>query len=165
MRVLGIDPGVATTGWAIVDFEGKSISVVDFGVILTTKEKEQEERLLEIYNDLNQIINLFKPEYAGVELLLFTNNAKTAMKVGEARGVILLALANSNLNIKQMTPPQIKNSISGSGRADKKQVQENVKRLCNLKELPKPDDAADAIAIAVSCYDRIKVEQNVLKIK
>lgn len=157
MRIIGIDPGVATTGWSIVDFEKSEIKVVDFGVISTSKHNSQQERLEEIYNDLNEIILKFSPEMAGIELLLFNNNAKTAMAVGEARGVILLCLKMNNLPTHQLTPPQVKSSVTGNGRADKKQVQENVKRLCNLKELPKPDDAADAIAVAIGCHDISKI--------
>ena len=93
---------------------------------------------------MDKIINKYKPQKAGIELLLFNNNAKTAMIVGEARGVILLELQLANLEITQLTPPQVKSSVTGNGRADKKQVQENVKRICKLEELPKPDDAADA---------------------
>lgn len=155
MRILGIDPGVATTGWAILDFDN-DLELIDFGVITTKKGLEQAERLKEISGDLEEIINKFKPEAAGVELLLFTNNAKTAMAVGEARGVVLLNLAKNNIKILQFTPPQVKSSITGNGRADKKQVQENVKRICKLENLPKPDDAADAVAIAICCHDCLK---------
>jgi crossover junction endodeoxyribonuclease RuvC len=161
MRILGIDPGVATTGWSIVDFDN-DIKVVDFGVILTSKELSQPERLLEISSDLKNIINKYKPQKAGIELLLFNNNAKTAMIVGEARGVILLELQLANLEITQLTPPQVKSSVTGNGRADKKQVQENVKRICKLEELPKPDDAADAIAVAIGCFDYIKLSNIII---
>ncbi len=157
MRIIGIDPGVATTGWSIVDFENNKIDVVDFGVISTSKENTQQERLVEIFNDLNEIIKKYKPIKAGIELLLFNNNAKTAMTVGEARGVVLLCLKQHDLPTTQLTPPQVKSSVTGNGRADKRQVQENVKRICNLKELPKPDDAADAIAVAIGCYDYFKI--------
>lgn len=158
MRILGIDPGVATTGWAIVDFINNQISVVDFGVITTLKGEVHYNRLGEIYDDLSMIIDKFKPERAGVELLLFTNNAKTAMQVGEARGVVLLCLNQKNLSITQLTPPQVKSSVTGSGRADKKQVQENVKRICGFDKLPKPDDAADAIAVAIATFDIYKLD-------
>jgi len=158
MRILVIDPGVATTGWAIVDFD-KEIKVVDFGVITTSKENTQQIRLSEIYKDLSEIINKFKPTLAGIELLIFNNNAKTAMNVGEARGVVLLLLSQMSIETFQFTPPQIKRSIAGSGRADKRQVQENVKRMCNLSTLPKPDDAADAIAIAICCNDCYKISR------
>lgn len=151
MRILGIDPGLATTGWAVVDFDRDSKPIpVDYGAITTPKGLSVSERLVEIYDDMNSLIKRFKPEYAGVEVLLFTNNAKTAMSVGEARGIVLLALEKNSIPIKEFTPPQVKNSITGYGRADKKQIQENVKVLCGLKEIPKPDDAADAIAIAIA---------------
>ncbi len=157
MRILGIDPGLATTGWAILDFESNQPHVVDFGVILTEKGIPNPKRLVEIQHDLHEIIQKYKPQYSGVEMLLFQNNAKTAMAVGEARGVVLFTLELNNLEIYQFTPLQVKNSITGSGKADKKQVQENVKTLCNLDKIPKPDDAADAIAIAVTCYDSLRM--------
>jgi crossover junction endodeoxyribonuclease RuvC len=156
MRIIGVDPGVAITGWAVVDFEGRQIEkVVDFGVIETHKSLELSERLGEIYTDLCEILEKFKPEFSSVELLIFCNNAKTAIKVGEARGVILLALNKYNVGLYEYTPLQLKNSISGYGKADKKQVQENVRRMCNFEEIPKPDDAADAIALAICCNDSI----------
>lgn len=162
MRIFGIDPGLATTGWAIVDFESKQAPlVVDFGVISTEKTAMHEARLGEIYNDVSSLIAKFKPDYGALELLIFNTNVKTAMGVGEARGVVLLAMQQGNLPISQFTPPQVKSSITGNGRADKKQVQENVKRLCGLKELPKPDDAADAIAIAICCHDSLKTAKMV----
>lgn len=150
MRVLGIDPGLATTGWAIVDFEDGDPIPVDYGAILTPKGLTVGERLVEIYSDLNELISKFKPEYAGVETLLFTNNAKTAIAVGEARGVVLLSLQQHNIPIEEFNPLQVKNSITGYGQAKKRQVQENVRILCGLDEIPKPDDAADAIAIAIA---------------
>jgi crossover junction endodeoxyribonuclease RuvC len=162
MRILGIDPGLATTGWAVVDFEGRSAPhVVDFGVVSTEKTATHESRLEEIYTDLAQLIEKFKPEQGALERLLFNTNVKTAMNVGEARGVVILAMQQEELPISQFTPPQIKSSVAGNGRADKKQVQENVKRLCGLKLLPKPDDAADAIAVAICCYDSLKTARMV----
>lgn len=151
MRILGIDPGVATTGWAIVDFDEESNPCpVDFGAILTAKDLTLSQRLAEVYSDLNELIEKFKPEYAGVETLLFYNNAKTAISVGEARGIVLLSLQQHSLPLYEFTPMQVKNSITGYGKANKRQVQESVKRLCNLKYIPKPDDAADALAIAIA---------------
>ncbi len=158
MRILGIDPGVATTGWAIVDYDN-DYHLVDFGVITTSKANEQPDRLVEIYNDINDIVSKYSPEYGGIELLLFNSNAKTVMAVGESRGVVILALRKLGLPILQFTPPQVKSTIAGSGRADKKQVQENVKRLFNLDKLPSPDDAADAVAVAVCCIDSIVMKQ------
>ena len=158
MRIIGIDPGLATTGWAVVDFEGREISeVVEYGVIETEKGLDAGTRLSEIHSDLSEICSEFKPEIAGVETLIFCNNAKTAMKVGEARGVALLVLNNCDVEICEYTPLQLKNSICGYGKADKAQVQENVKRMCELDEIPKPDDAADAIALAICCNDSIVV--------
>ena len=151
MRILGIDPGVATTGWAVVDFDKESNPIpVDFGAILTSKDLTLSQRLAEVYSDLNELIEKFKPEYAGVETLLFYNNAKTAISVGEARGTVLLSLQQHELTLYEFTPMQVKNSITGFGKANKKQVQESVKKLCNLKDIPKPDDAADALAIAIA---------------
>ncbi len=156
MRIVGIDPGLATTGWAVVDFEGREIlEVLDYGVIKTKKNLDIGVRLSEIYSDLSEILKEFKPEVASVELLIFCNNAKTAMKVGEARGVVLLALSNCGVETYDYTPLQVKSSICGYGKANKKQVQENVQRMCNLSSLPEPDDAADALALAICCNDSI----------
>ncbi|MCK9415103.1 MAG: crossover junction endodeoxyribonuclease RuvC [Candidatus Dojkabacteria bacterium] len=151
MRILGIDPGLAIVGWAIVDFDKDlNPTAVDYGAITTEKGLSTSTRLKEIYDDLNEIIEEFKPEACGVETLLFYNNAKTAISVGEARGVILLVLEEFGLPIHDFTPLQVKDAVTGYGKADKRQVQENVKRFCNLKSLPKPDDAADALAIAIA---------------
>ena len=154
MRVIGIDPGFATLGWAVLDFEGRNIKdVVEYGVIETSKDLDISTRLAEIYSDLCEILEEYKPEVSGVEFLIFCKNAKTVMKVGEARGVVLLALKNYNVEVHEISPLQVKNSISGYGKADKRQVQENVKERCGLEEIPKPDDAADAIALAICCND------------
>ena len=151
MRILGIDPGLATTGWAVVDFDNDSNpNVIDYGCISTKKDLTVSTRLLEIYNDMEELIGKFKPELAGIETLIFCNNAKTAMNVGEARGVVRLVLEKNSIPIKEFTPLQIKDAVTGYGKADKKQVQENVKMLCNLDNIPKPDDAADAIAVAIA---------------
>lgn len=151
MRILGIDPGLATVGWAIIDFD-KDLKpkAIDYGSILTDKNLNKSTRLKEIYDDLFSIIDKFKPDLCGVETLLFYNNAKTAISVGEARGVILLALEVSGLEALHFTPLQVKDAVTGYGKADKMQVQENVKRFCNLDTIPKPDDAADALAVAIA---------------
>lgn len=151
MRILGIDPGLATTGWAVVDFnDNGDPTPVDYGALITKKDLTVSERIAEIYTDLHELIKKYKPEYAGVETLLFCNNAKTAISVGEARGVALLVLEQNRIPLKEFTPLQVKSSIAGYGKATKRQVQENVKMICGLKEIPKPDDAADAIAIAIA---------------
>lgn len=157
MKILGIDPGLATTGWAVLDFDTDSNpTIVDYGCILTEKGLTVSQRLSEIYDDLNELIKVHNPDYAGIETLLFCNNAKTAIAVGEARGVVLLSLEKHAIPIREFTPLQVKNSITGYGKADKKQVQENVRIICGLKEIPKPDDAADAIAIAIATEVTIK---------
>jgi len=163
MRILGIDPGLAITGWAIVDFDKKgNIDLIDFGAIFTKKRVEVKDRLKDIYNDMHELLEKFKPEICGIETLLFYNNAKTAIVVGEARGVVLLTLSEKNLSVYEFTPLQVKSSITGYGKATKKQVQENVKTICKLDSLPKPDDAADAVAVAIACFDRMKME-NLMK--
>jgi len=159
MRILGIDPGLAITGWAIVDFgnDGKP-HAIDYGAIFTEKGLTVSQRLKEIYIDMKDIVSEFKPDMCGIETLLFYNNAKTAIVVGEARGVVLLSLEEGSIPIHEFTPLQVKSSISGYGKAGKKQVQENVRLICNLEEIPKPDDVADAIAIAIACFDRYKMD-------
>jgi len=159
MVVMGIDPGFAITGWAFMDFQDRhTFELLEFGVITTPKELEFEKRLKELFLDLKELISTYKPTVAGVETLLFHKNVKTAITVGEARGVIMLALEMANVSIKEFTPLQIKNSIAGFGRATKKQVQENVTRLCQLDSIPQPDDAADAIATAICCYDSLSFD-------
>jgi len=153
MRILGIDPGLATTGWAVVDFDkdGKP-NPVDYGSITTPKDMETSQRLVEIYEDMKELVKEFNPESAGIETLLFCNNITSAMFVAEARGIVRLVLEQNDIPIKEFTPLQVKGAVTGYGKAGKKQVQESVKRLCNLESIPKPDDAADAIAVAIASY-------------
>jgi crossover junction endodeoxyribonuclease RuvC len=153
MRILGIDPGLATTGWAVVDFDkdGKP-DPVDYGAITTPKDMETSQRLVEIYEDMKELVKKFKPESAGIETLIFCNNITSAMFVAEARGIVRLVLEQNNIPIKEFTPLQVKDAVTGYGKAGKKQVQESVKMLCNLESIPKPDDAADAIAVAIASY-------------
>jgi crossover junction endodeoxyribonuclease RuvC len=153
MRILGIDPGLATTGWAVVDFDkdGKP-TPVDYGAITTPKEMETSKRLAEIYEDMKELVNKFEPQSAGIETLIFCNNITSAMFVAEARGIVRLVLEQNDIPIKEFTPLQVKDAVTGYGKAGKKQVQESVKILCNLESIPKPDDAADAIAIAIASY-------------
>ena len=153
MRILGIDPGLATTGWAVVDFDkdGKP-DPVDYKTITTPKDMETSQRLVEIYEDMKELVKKFKPESAGIETLIFCNNITSAMFVAEARGIVRLVLEQNNIPIKEFTPLQVKDAVTGYGKAGKKQVQESVKMLCNLESIPKPDDAADAIAVAIASY-------------
>lgn len=160
IRIIGIDPGLATTGWAVVEFDENSTpNILDYGCITTQKGLTVQTRLKEIYSDMNELLEKYKPEYAGVETLLFYNNQKTAMSVGQARGVVLLALENAGIQVSEMTPLQVKSSVTGYGQAQKKQVQEAVRMLCGMDEIPKPDDAADAIAIALTT--EILVRRNI----
>ena len=153
MRILGIDPGLATTGWAVVDFDNDGTpTAVDYGAITTAKGLTVSQRLLEIYNDISELVEKFNPDLAGIETLIFCKNITSAMSVGEARGVVRLVLEKSNIPIKEFTPLQVKDAVTGYGKASKKQVQENVMRFCNLESIPKPDDAADAIAVAIAAF-------------
>lgn len=150
MRVIGIDPGTATTGYGIVEENGKNeLQVVEFGIVSTAAGLPAEMRLLEINQKINEIILLHRPDCGAVEKLFFQRNVTTAIAVGQARGVILLALAQTGLPVNEYTPNEVKQAVTGYGSADKKQVQEMVRTLLNLKDIPKPDDAADALAIAI----------------
>ncbi|MBN1779280.1 MAG: crossover junction endodeoxyribonuclease RuvC [Candidatus Buchananbacteria bacterium] len=147
--ILGIDPGIADTGFGIIKVEGNEFKIVTCGSIKTKAHQPTEDRLKIIYQDIQTLIKKYKPATAGVEQLFFAKNAKTAMVVGQARGVIMLTLAQANLSIKEFTPLQVKIGLTGYGQASKKQIQEVVKTILKLKTVPKPDDAADALAIAI----------------
>ena len=149
MRILGIDPGYAIMGWGVLDMTGNKFSVVDYGSITTDKDMEMPLRLQHLYNHLSAIIAKYQPEEAAIEELFFVHNQTTAIKVGEARGVAILACTNGGVEVSEYTPLQIKQALVGYGRADKKQVQQMVKAILNLKEVPKPDDTADAVAAAI----------------
>ena len=154
MLVIGIDPGTETTGYGIVsENDAGDLTPVCFGVIKTSKEKSPAQRLQKIYKELNEILLLNNPESGAVEKLFFQRNVSTAIAVGQARGVILLALSGSDLDVAEYTPNEVKQSVTGYGNADKKQIQEMVKILLRLEVIPKPDDAADALAIAI-CHLR-----------
>ena len=149
MRILGIDPGYAILGYGILDMKGNRFSVVTYGSILTDAGMDMPSRLQVLYDRLSEIIDEYEPEEASIEELFFNNNAKTAILVGEARGVAVLACAKKGLKISEYTPLQIKQALVGYGRADKKQVQAMVKAILNLEKVPKPDDTADALAAAI----------------
>ena len=149
MRILGIDPGYAILGWGVVDYEGNHFKVIAYDSIITDKDTPMPERLKSLYNGLSEIISKYRPEVASIEELYFNNNAKTAILVGEARGVAVLACADENIQINEYTPLQIKQALVGYGRAEKKQIQEMVKTILNLEKVPKPDDTADALAAAI----------------
>ncbi len=149
LKVLGLDPGTATTGWAILSEKNGAIIPVAFGHISTPKNTPESKRLLEINQDVLKIIKKYKPREAAVEKLFFFKNKKTIIEVGQSRGSLLLTLEENSVKVFGYTPLQVKQALTGYGRAEKKQVQLMVKSFLNLKSIPKPDDAADAIAIAV----------------
>lgn len=149
MIILGIDPGTATTGYGIISQNKNQPTLVDFGVIATKKSLSDAERLTIVADDLTSIIKKYKPDVIGVEKLFFTTNQKTVMTVSQARGVVLYIAQHNNVPILEFTPLQVKNFICGYGKAEKKQVQFMVQKTFNLKSVPKPDDAADALAIAL----------------
>ncbi|MDR1159288.1 MAG: crossover junction endodeoxyribonuclease RuvC [Syntrophomonadaceae bacterium] len=149
MLVLGIDPGTATTGYAVIDsFQGRK-KLLCYGVISTSPSQKMDERLLRIHEELNQIIEEFSPSVMAIEEIFFNRNNKTVITVAQSRGVLILSAALAGLQIAGYTPLQVKQAVVGYGGADKKQVQFMVKNILGLKEVPKPDDAADAIAIAL----------------
>ena len=149
MKILGIDPGYAILGYGIVEMKGNRFTSCDFGAVTTDAKTAMTDRLKHIYGTLMDIISEFEPEVAAIEELFFNTNSKTALLVGQARGVAILACANSGLEIYEYTPLQIKQALVGYGRAEKGQVQAMVKTLLNLGETPKPDDTADALAAAI----------------
>ena len=150
MRILGIDPGTAIVGFSIIEYENKKMNLLDYGCVYTSKDLPMEERLLQIFNGIEDIIKKYSPEHMAIEELFYFKNNKTVISVGEARGVILLAGKKNGLSIQGYTPLQVKIGITGYGKADKKQVQLMVKTLLKMEEIPKPEDTADAIAIAIT---------------
>jgi len=154
MIILGIDPGVATTGWGVIQTDESmenGLKMLEYGAIITSSSLPHQERLGLIYKEIREIIMKYRPSQVSIERLFFCKNLKTAMAVGEARGVILLSLQSLGLGYREFTPLQIKQAVCGYGKADKKQVQSMVKSILFLEEEPKPDDAADGLAAAVCC--------------
>ncbi len=149
-RVLGIDPGLANTGFGVVDFENGRYRMVSYGVITTDSSQSHGERLMKIYSHLSAIICEFEPDEAGMETLYFAKNAATAMSVAEARGVVTLCLAQHSVKLGEYTPNQIKQSVTGTASANKELVERCVKLLLGLETEPKPDHAADALAGAIT---------------
>ena len=162
MRSLGIDPGYAILGYGIIDVKGNKFSPVDYGAVRTEASMDMPRRLKTLYGSLAQLIRKYEPDEASIEELFFNNNAKTAILVGEARGVAVLACADGGLPIGEYTPLQIKQALVGYGRADKKQVQFMVKTMLGLESVPKPDDTADALAAAI-CHAHSKGRRDILK--
>jgi len=163
MRVLGIDPGTAIVGYGVIDFNKNKYEVVDYGCIYTDKELPMEKRLKIIFNEMNELIEKYSPDEMAVEELFYFKNNKTVISVGQARGVIVLCGELNNVKQDSYTPLQVKMGITGYGKSEKKQVQLMVQRILKLKELPKPDDAADALAIAVTHINSLKSGLNIPK--
>jgi len=149
MRIIGIDPGTATTGFSIIDYDKKKVKLLDYGCIRTKRSLSMGARLNQISEDLSTLIKKWKPQKASIEKLFFNKNIKTAITVAQARGVIIQTLEKYKVSQKEFTPGQIKLAVCGYGKADKKMIQQMVKIILGLKTTPKPDDAADAIAAAI----------------
>ncbi|HHU33064.1 MAG: crossover junction endodeoxyribonuclease RuvC [Zhaonellaceae bacterium] len=163
MIILGIDPGTAITGYGIVEFIGNRFKVIDYGKILTSNDLPLATRLKKIYFKLEDLIEKYKPEHLVVEELFFNKNTRTALSVGHARGIILLAGAIHNMPTFEYTPLQVKQAVVGYGRAEKKQVQEMVRIILNLEKIPKPDDVADALAITICHAHSYKLNKLIFK--
>ena len=153
MKILGIDPGMAIVGYSLVDFDGESCKLLSSGSIQKDKNKKESARLLEIFNDMTQIVELHKPDVASIEKLYFFKNQTTVMPVSHARGVILTVLEKYNIPIYEYTPMEVKQVLTGYGRADKKEVEQMVKLSLDTENLPKLDDTVDSMAIAI-CHSR-----------
>ncbi len=156
-RILGIDPGTGILGFGVIDIDGRGkAALIDGGVIRTPVNQPDSERLSTIYDELHEIITELKPQIMSVEKLFFAQNVTTAMSVSQARGVVLLCGKQHSMELYEYTPLQIKMAITGYGKADKKQVQEMVRIILDLDEVPKPDDCADAIAAALTCAQSMR---------
>ena len=153
MRILGIDPGIATIGFGVLDSDKDSHTLKTCGVITTPAHTSLSSRLEQIYNDMLDLLEIFKPDAVSIEELFFNTNITTGIAVAHGRGVILLACRKAGVQVYEYTPLQVKQSVVGYGRAEKKQVMDMVRRICKLPAPPKPDDAADAVALAI-CHAR-----------
>lgn len=164
MIILGIDPGIAIAGYGIIEYKSNHFNLIDYGTIKTTNAFALPDRLVKIYNGIEILIQKYIPEAIAVEELFFNTNVKTALIVGQARGVTLLAAAKSCAHLYEYTPLQVKQAVVGYGRADKSQVQYMVKTILNLQSAPKPDDAADALAVAI-CHAHSSHMEHLYKIR
>jgi len=157
---MGVDPGTATTGWAVVEENKKNPRLVACGCINTSKINSDAERLVEIGRDIGSLIKKYKPDEAAIEDLFFFKNLKTAITVAQARGVILYEIKKNGVSLSNYTPLQVKQALTGYGRAEKKQIQIMVKNILKLRSAPKPDDAADAVAIAI-CHLNSRMRERI----
>jgi len=160
MIVIGLDPGSAITGYGILnEREDKSLSVIAYGVLRTSADADAAKRLQTLYEQIKHILVLHQPDQAAVENLFFQRNVRTAFSVGQARGVLLLVLAQAGISVSEYNPMDVKQAVAGYGKADKNQVQQMVKMLLGLQEIPRPDDAADALAVAICHIHSHKLKQ------
>ncbi|OIO46767.1 MAG: crossover junction endodeoxyribonuclease RuvC [Parcubacteria group bacterium CG1_02_37_51] len=159
MTILGIDPGFADTGFGIIKKQGEKIIPVDYGSIQTVAKQPFEDRLFYIYTQTLSLLKNYRPDYIAIEELFFFRNTTTVIKVSQARGVIILAAKQTKTPIYEFTPLQIKQALTGYGRADKNQMGNMVKAILNLDKIPKPDDASDALAAALCCLSSLKMKK------
>lgn len=161
MIIIGIDPGYAIVGIGVVEYKGNKFRPIEYTAITTPAGMNTVDRLKKIYDEMAMLIDKHKPDAMAIEELFFNSNQKTAINVAQARGVILVAAANKGVPVREYTPLQVKQSVTGYGRADKKQIQEMVKLILHLNVIPKPDDAADALALAI-CHAHSNKMNNLL---
>ena len=165
MIILGIDPGIAIVGYGVIEYKGNNFRVIDYGAITTPAHTALTTRLEMVYKGVDTIIKSYDIDEVGIEELFFNKNVKTAITVAQARGVTLLACAHNNVPIYEYTPPQIKQGVCGYGRADKVRVQKSVTSFLKLKKVPKPDDVADALAIAICHAHANKLDKTLRNIQ
>ncbi len=163
MKILGIDPGMAIVGYCVIEFDGRNVELLNSGSIKTSKDNTESQRLLEIFEDITTIIQRYKPDIASVEKLFFFKNQKTVMPVAAARGVIMMAIEKCGVEVFEYTPMEVKQTLTGYGRADKKEVEQMVKIALNGQALPKLDDTIDSMAIAI-CHARNYNCEKLLKV-
>ena len=156
---MGIDPGFAITGYGVIEVIGNKNKIIDYGVITTCAKDKFCNRLKINHEELDKLIKHFKPDMIAMEELFFAQNTKTGINVAQSRGVLVLTAIENNLDIYEFTPLQIKQALTGYGRATKQQIQEMTKKFLNLKNIPKPDDAADALAVAITCSSSYKMNR------
>lgn len=158
MRILGIDPGTSLIGYGIIDVNGKNYKAVNFGDFKTGVNIRNTDRVIDVYNFFDKLIKKYKPDRIALESLFFFKNAKTVIKVSEIRGVLMYAVAKNGIEIAEFTPLQVKQAVSSYGRAEKAQVQKMVKLILGLDTIPRPDDAADALALAICCANTVNYQ-------
>lgn len=160
MTILGIDPGLATMGWGAIGYDGVKPRILDYGALITPPDMPMPQRLLSLFDGVEELCKRFDPDDIAMEELFFCKNVTTAIAVGEARGAAMVAMRKHTNNLFEYTPMQIKQAVTGYGKADKKQVQQMVKLLLNLPEIPRPDDAADGLAIAITHAHSMRMRQS-----